>query len=230
MQAIRAIVSVYQDYTVLAFRYTANIKNIWQDLLWSIQVQEENAPAGCKVQKQYDNMWNSIRNQTKADLIANSHTKRLIITGISLGGGLALLSYVDVHAWGIFDNIEIITYGCPRVGNANWAKWMETQVEPDPVHICLKGDPICVLPRCFTPICNYKHSGQGYTCNKKTQTCSPTGVKGYEWGVGELDAFVSNVIEAFAEENEENEVGGIISGLIDHIQNYKTLKEFAWIA
>jgi hypothetical protein len=45
-----------------------------------------------------------------------------------------------------------------------------------------------------------------------------------------LDAFVSNVIEAFAEENEENEVGGIISGLIDHIQNYKTLKEFAWIA
>lgn len=30
--------SVYQDYTVLAFRYTATIKNVFQDLLWAIQV------------------------------------------------------------------------------------------------------------------------------------------------------------------------------------------------
>ena len=35
---IRAILSVYEEYTVLAFRYTANLKNIWQDLLWAIQV------------------------------------------------------------------------------------------------------------------------------------------------------------------------------------------------
>jgi hypothetical protein len=140
-----------------------------------------------------------------------------------------MLSYVDINSWNIFESIEIITYGCPRVGNANWAKWLETQVEPDPIHICIKGDPICVLPRCFTPICNYKHSGTGYSCNKKTQTCSPTGKKNFEWVVSELDALVSNVIETFADEQEDNEVGGIISGLIDHIQNYKTLKTFTWV-
>ena len=35
---IRAILSVYEEYTVLAFRYTANLKNVWQDLLYAIQV------------------------------------------------------------------------------------------------------------------------------------------------------------------------------------------------
>lgn len=126
-------------------------------------------------------MWNSIRNETFTDLIASNHTKRLIITGISLGGGLAMISYVDIAYLQIFENIEIIIYGSPRVGNANWAKWMETQVEPDPVHICIKGDPICVLPRCITPICNYKHSGTGYSCDKKKKQCVPTGKISEEW-------------------------------------------------
>ena len=35
---IRSILSVYDEYTVLAFRYTANLKNVWQDLLWAFQV------------------------------------------------------------------------------------------------------------------------------------------------------------------------------------------------
>jgi hypothetical protein len=35
---IKAILSVYTEYTVLAFRYTANLKNVWQDILYPIQV------------------------------------------------------------------------------------------------------------------------------------------------------------------------------------------------
>jgi hypothetical protein len=35
---IRSILSVYEEYTVLAFRYTANLKNVWQDILWAFQV------------------------------------------------------------------------------------------------------------------------------------------------------------------------------------------------
>ena len=35
---IRAILSIYEEYSVLAFRYTANLKNVWQDLLWAFQV------------------------------------------------------------------------------------------------------------------------------------------------------------------------------------------------
>jgi hypothetical protein len=71
-------------------------------LLWAIQVQDEHAPQGCKVQKQYDNMWNSIKEDTLKDLRASSHTNRLLITGISLGGGLAAISYVDILHSNIF--------------------------------------------------------------------------------------------------------------------------------
>ena len=102
---MKAILSVYAEYTVLAFRYTATVTNVWNDLLWAIQIQEEHAPEGCKVQKQFDKMWNSIRNDTYDDLVASSHTGRLIITGISLGGGLSVLSYVDIKHSQIFDNI-----------------------------------------------------------------------------------------------------------------------------
>lgn len=40
VKEIRSILSVYEEYTVLAFRYTANAKNLWQDILWAFQVQD----------------------------------------------------------------------------------------------------------------------------------------------------------------------------------------------
>lgn len=39
VKEVKAILSVYREYTVLAFRYTANMKNIEQDLLWGVQVE-----------------------------------------------------------------------------------------------------------------------------------------------------------------------------------------------
>ena len=50
-------------------------------------------------------MWNIIRNDPYDDLERSSHTGHLIITGISLGGGLASISYVDIRATGIFKDI-----------------------------------------------------------------------------------------------------------------------------
>lgn len=50
-------------------------------------------------------MWNSIRADVIRDLANSVHTKRLIITGISLGGGLAALSYVDIKHAALFETI-----------------------------------------------------------------------------------------------------------------------------
>jgi esterase/lipase len=47
-------------------------------------------------------MWNSIKEDTFRDLRASAHTNRLLITGISLGGGLAAISYVDILQSNIF--------------------------------------------------------------------------------------------------------------------------------
>lgn len=52
-----------------------------------------------------DDMWNTIRADVLEGLKQNAHTGRLIITGISLGGALSCLSYVDIAKSGVFTNI-----------------------------------------------------------------------------------------------------------------------------
>lgn len=50
-------------------------------------------------------MWNSIRGDVLEGLRQSVHTGRLVITGISLGGALSCLSYVDIARSGIFSNV-----------------------------------------------------------------------------------------------------------------------------
>ncbi len=47
-------------------------------------------------------MWGKIRDDVINDLKKSVHTGRLVITGISLGGGLAVISYVDIVRSGLF--------------------------------------------------------------------------------------------------------------------------------
>lgn len=58
------------------------------------------------MQKAYKNMWNTIRDDVLDDLKEiqkQTGLKRLFITGISLGGGLSLISYIDVRNSEIFE-------------------------------------------------------------------------------------------------------------------------------
>lgn len=108
-------------------------------------------------------MWDTIRSDVLNGLRQNVHTRRLIITGISLGGGLAAISYVDIKATGEFDNVEVITFGAPRVGNKKWAKWFDSITTSTRIYI--RRDPIAFLPICLTPICNYRQTGNPIVCN-----------------------------------------------------------------
>jgi hypothetical protein len=114
-------------------------------------------------------MWNIIRDDVISDLKKTVHTKRLVISGISLGGGLACISYVDIAKAGLFESIEVVTFGAPRVGNKNWAKWFDT-LTPSTRYF-IKRDPIAFFPRCLTPLCNYRQTGTAIRCNKKTEEC-----------------------------------------------------------
>ena len=71
-------------------------------------------------------MWRLVREEVILHLKTIVLTHRLILTGISLGGGLASLSFIDIQATGFFDNIEVITFGGPRVGNQKWAKYFNS--------------------------------------------------------------------------------------------------------
>ena len=49
----------------------------------------------------------------------------LHITGISLGGGLATIAYMDIAQFTTFNHIKVTTFGAPRVGNKYWAEFYD---------------------------------------------------------------------------------------------------------
>lgn len=114
-------------------------------------------------------MWEKIRSDVIAGLRKQVHTKRLIITGISLGGGLAAISFVDIQASKEFENVEVITFGAPRVGNKKWAKWFDSITTSTRIYI--RRDPIAFLPRCLTLLCNYRQTGNPIVCYPGKNEC-----------------------------------------------------------
>ena len=53
---------------VLAFRYTNTALNVWQDILYANQVEDVSVCKGCKVQKAYKKMWETIVSDVLSDL------------------------------------------------------------------------------------------------------------------------------------------------------------------
>jgi len=97
-----------------------------------------------------------IRIQTKLDT--------LIITGISLGGGLSVISYIDIAHEKIFPKVDVITFGAPRVGNKYWAAYFDMITDTKTKRFIVSGDPIVVMPRCLTLLCTYRQTGIKIVC------------------------------------------------------------------
>jgi len=159
---------------VLAFRYTNTLLNVWQDVLYALQIEDDNTCKGCKVQKVYNNMWNTIRQNVTNDLrIIQNQTgfNTLYITGISLGGGLAVISFIDIRTYHIFTHVHVTTFGAPRVGNKKWAAFYDSITNKKSLRYIIKGDPITVLPHCLTLLCNYGHTGIQIVCIENSSEC-----------------------------------------------------------
>ena len=164
---IKCILATYPKFHVLAFRYTNTLLNVWQDILYANQVVDSNVCPNCKVQKAYKGMWETIRTDVINDLDemeAQTGLKHLYITGISLGGGLSVISYNDIKNSGIFDKVEVNTFGAPRVANKYYADFFDNATSKKSKRYAVKGDPIVVLPECLTILCNYQHTGVKYVC------------------------------------------------------------------
>ena len=171
-----------------------------------------------------DNMWGSIRDETITGLRHLPHTDRLIITGISLGGALTVLSYVDIAQAKIFKSIELVTFGAPRVGNKKWAAWFDTQTPS--TRYTLSEDPIPVLPVCLTLLCNYGQTGDKVQCRKDTKTChcmdGSDDIKNLR-----VEKMLAAAIEHLTE--REHESTGLGIGILDHIQEYKNVKDYTLV-
>ena len=216
---VKCVLSVYPTFVVLAFRYTNTLTNVWQDILYANQVVDSNVCSNCKVQKAYKKMWDTIVGDVLRDLREiqkQSGHRRIYITGISLGGGLSVISYIDVKNSGIFPEVEVINYGAPRVANKYYAEFFDSATKNKAVRFIVKGDPIVVLPECLTLLCNYKHIGRQYVCIEEEALCR-----------GNLpvpEGFFERLAWTMAgpKESEEKNLGGIV----DHIYGYKKIYNF----
>lgn len=57
-----------------------------------------------------------------------------------MGGGLSVISYIDINHLGLFNNVKVTTYGAPRVGNNNWATHFDKITEKKTKRYYIKGD------------------------------------------------------------------------------------------
>ena len=68
----------------------------------------------------------------------------IIITGHSMGAGIAALCAPNLHDMGI--NTTLYTYGQPRGGNKAFANWVDTNM-PNTYRVTYKDDGICQIPQ-----------------------------------------------------------------------------------
>jgi hypothetical protein len=71
-------------------------------------------------------------------------SKRIYVTGFSLGGALALLAALDI-ADAVKTPVELFTFAAPRVGDASLNKLLEQRVHKSTL-ITFRGDPVVHLP------------------------------------------------------------------------------------
>ncbi|KAH7098221.1 lipase [Auriculariales sp. MPI-PUGE-AT-0066] len=79
---------------------------------------------------------------------ARFNTTKVTFVGHSLGAAIALIDAAYFRTNLPTYTIAVRTYGLPRVGNADWANWVDTQL-PDQVRITNNEDPIPIVPGRF---------------------------------------------------------------------------------
>lgn len=90
-------------------------------------------------------MWEKVKFPVLQDLMAlyeYTHIKKLYITGISLGGGLSTISFMDIAQQTSFTEIKVTTFGAPRVGNKQWAAYYDLKTLGKTKRYLVYGDPI----------------------------------------------------------------------------------------
>lgn len=219
---IKCVVSVYPTFITLAFRYTNTALNVWQDILYPLQVKDEHTCDKCKVQRAYNNMWEKIKLDVFRDLREiklQTKLDYLIITGISLGGGLSVISYVDINQQAIFSKVKVITFGAPRVGNKYWAAHFDLITLGRTRRYIVSGDPIVILPRCLTLLCTYRQTGVKIVCYENEQVCrQEVEIPDDD---DEVQAITHLTKEIVGTENDQQ-----LDSIMDHVNGYPKIYNF----
>jgi predicted lipase len=89
------------------------------------------------------------------------------VVGHSLGAALSLLDGVYLRVQlSASVSVRVVGYGMPRVGNQDFANWVDNNLGGDVTHINNKEDPIPILPGRFLGF--YHPSGEVHITDSDT--------------------------------------------------------------
>ncbi|KAG2215378.1 hypothetical protein INT45_011296 [Circinella minor] len=97
------------------------------------------------------------------------------VTGHSLGGALALLNALDLHERGI-KNVELITFGQPRVGNKQFAEYVVSTGIPYKRAVHAR-DTVPHVPDNASPLYKFYHAGEEFWDDNELFVVCPNGIE-----------------------------------------------------
>ncbi|XP_051127627.1 lipase-like isoform X2 [Andrographis paniculata] len=166
-QCLQAFVGFAPDLnaTVIAFRGTQehSIQNWVEDIFWK---QLDIDYPGCNGGKVHHGFYNAYHNtllQSSVQIAVQKAKEiygdiRIMVTGHSMGGAIAAFCGLDLRLSLGEKNVQVMTFGQPRIGNAAFASYF-TQILPDTIRVTHAHDIVPHLPPYFTifPQKTYRH-------------------------------------------------------------------------
>ena len=142
---------------VVSFRGTKNPHNLIQDLKiwkseldWDYSLNGSLATSDIRVHSGFLRMYRGLSsiNRVVFSEASTYPDHRMVYTGHSLGGAMAILAAAEFYAtFGYGDRISIFTYGQPRVGNQAWINYLHSLPFGNRIYrFANVGDPIVLLP------------------------------------------------------------------------------------
>lgn len=161
---------------VLAFRGSNSPQNEAEDL----KIDFVNVPEFCECCKVHHGFWESWRGISKSiiQLLVKLHDEnpdyRVAITGHSLGGAEATLAAGEIWNLGAWwtDNVELYTYGSPRIGNTQTVRFLSQQSSKS-YRVTAMQDPV---PRVPPTSLRYQHTSPEYWIHSNPDDPGPEDV------------------------------------------------------
>ena len=174
---------------IVSFKGTDNLQSAIQDAkFWQTTAQLndliESMPGEAKVHFGFKESYVSLRDPIQSALdqvISKYPTSQIYFTGHSLGGAmtqLAAVDFVDRHS-DAASRVSVYTFGQPRVGNLDFANYVDTMSYTSRIfRVAKEGDIVPHVPPTFLGYYHHLSQFEVLKKNKGLFECQPDGPAG----------------------------------------------------